>query len=208
MIEISLQKKLNTADGNMMMQADFEVESGIIHTIYGASGTGKTSIFRMLAGLLTPDAGKIVVNGQTWYDAANKINRKPQQRNVGFMFQDYALFPNMSVRKNLEFALKNEQNRVIIDQLMDIIALNELQHRKPETLSGGQKQRVALARALVNKPDLVLLDEPLAALDKPMRQKLQKYVAEVQRELGFTMLLISHDVGEILKLSQGISVLE
>lgn len=124
-----------------------------------------------------------------------KINLKPQQRNVGFMFQDYALFPNMSVRENLEFALKNDQNKAIIDQLIDIIALNELQHRKPETLSGGQKQRVAFARALVNKPDLVLLDEPLAALDKSMRHKLQKYIAEVQREMGFTMLIISHDVG-------------
>lgn len=111
------------------------------------------------------------------------------------MFQDYALFPNMSVRENLEFALKNDQNKAIIDQLIDIIALNELQHRKPETLSGGQKQRVAFARALVNKPDLVLLDEPLAALDKSMRHKLQKYIAEVQREMGFTMLIISHDVG-------------
>jgi molybdate transport system ATP-binding protein len=208
MIEISLRKKLNAADGPVTLEADLNIETGTINTLYGASGTGKTSTFRMLAGLLAPEEGTIVINGNTWYDSKKKINLKPQQRNVGFMFQDYALFPNMSVRENLEFALKNDQNKAIIDQLIDIIALNELQHRKPETLSGGQKQRVAFARALVNKPDLVLLDEPLAALDKSMRHKLQKYIAEVQREMGFTMLIISHDVGEILRLSHRIFLLE
>ncbi|WP_031428875.1 ATP-binding cassette domain-containing protein [Flavimarina sp. Hel_I_48] len=202
MIEISLRKALNLAKGASVLEADFNLQPEIAYTLYGASGAGKTSIFRMLSGLMKPDCGRITVNGTIWYDSEEKINLKPQQRNVGFMFQDYALFPNMSVRENLNFALKKGQNKSIIDHLMEIIELNELQHRNPQELSGGQQQRVALARALVNKPELVLLDEPLAALDKTMRLTLQRYITKVQQEFGFTLLLISHDVGEILRVSQ------
>jgi len=202
MIKISLRKELNMAKGDTLLQADFDIATGSLNTLYGASGVGKTSIFRMLSGLMKPDSGSIVVNGNIWYDSKKKINLKPQQRDVGFMFQDYALFPNMNVRENLIFALKKDQNKAIIDHLIDIIDLHELQHRNPQSLSGGQQQRVALARALVNKPELVLLDEPLAALDKTMRLNLQDYITQVQQELGFTLLLISHDVGEILRISQ------
>ncbi|MGB3774705.1 MAG: ATP-binding cassette domain-containing protein, partial [Leeuwenhoekiella sp.] len=195
MIEISLRKKLNMVGDHKELQVDLNVEHSSVNTIYGPSGAGKTSTFRMLAGLMNPDRGKIVVNEKVWYDSSKNINLTPQQRNVGFMFQDYALFPNMTVRQNLEFALKNGQNKAIIEQLISIIDLDELQSRKPHELSGGQQQRVALARTLINKPDLVLLDEPLAALDKGMRYRLQQYIIKVQQEFGFTLLLISHDVG-------------
>jgi len=149
-----------------------------------------------------------LVHGNTWLDSKNKISLTPQQRKVGFVFQDYALFPNMTVKENLQFALQKNQSQQIISELIELIELGELQHRKPKTLSGGQQQRVALARALVQKPELLLLDEPLSALDLEMRNKLQKYLLQVHQEYGLTTILISHDISEILKLSDEILVIE
>jgi len=215
MLEIKLHKTLQAAQGPMHLAIDVNIEAGQIVTLYGASGAGKTSILRMLAGLLTPEQGRLVVNRETWYDTTQKVWLKPQKRPIGYVFQDYALFPNMTVRQNLEFALpKNKQKNTnkspqsLIEELIDIIALQELQHRKPTTLSGGQKQRVALARALVTQPEVLLLDEPLSALDQAMRQKLQDYLLELHRKFQNTVLLVSHDVGEIFKVSNQVLVLE
>ncbi|MCL4119724.1 UNVERIFIED_CONTAM: hypothetical protein GTU68_004297 [Idotea baltica] len=162
----------------------------------------------MLAGLLSPDAGHISVNSQIWYDALKKIDRSPQKRRIGYVFQDYALFPNMTVRENLEYAKIKYQDHHNIESLIDITELGELQHRNPQTLSGGQKQRVALARALVQQPEILLLDEPLAALDNKIRLKLQDYIKQVHREFNLTTILVSHDIGEIVKLSDNVIVLE
>lgn len=212
MLEIQLRKTLLSAQGTMLLDIDTNIESGKITTLFGTSGAGKTSILRMLAGLLAPEGGKIVVNGKLWYDAAQGTALKPQQRSIGYVFQDYALFPNMTVRQNLEFAFSNKkevrQNQALIGQLMELMELDELQNRKPVTLSGGQRQRVALARALVSKPDLLLLDEPLSALDQTMRQTLQNYLLQLHQEFSPTILLVSHDVGEIFKVSDQVLVLE
>jgi len=208
MISLDIHKTLHAAKGDMKFQLDIQIQEGHLVTLFGESGAGKTSTLRMIAGLLKPDGGKISVHGDTWFDAEKRTNLKPQQRRIGYVFQDYALFPNMTVRGNLEFGLGKNQERCIIDELIEMVELGDLQHRKPDTLSGGQKQRVALARALVQRPDILLLDEPLSALDMKIRLKLQDYILAVHRKYGLTTILVSHDIAEIHKLSDWVFVLE
>ncbi|MBI9064972.1 MAG: ATP-binding cassette domain-containing protein [Marinilabiliaceae bacterium] len=208
MIELDFEKTLNGASGELLLKVNQQITPGRFVTLYGKSGAGKTSLLRILAGLMQADKGLIKVNGSTWLDSANEFNLKPQKRKVGFVFQDYALFPNMTVKENLLFASDNGKDKALIRDLIDIVELGELQHRKPGTLSGGQKQRVALARALVQQPEILMLDEPLSALDHEMRLKLQQYILQVHREYNLTTILISHDVSEILKTSDTMLVLE
>lgn len=208
MIEFRLEKRLNFAEGGRKLDIEIQLEKGQFVTLYGKSGAGKTSILRMLAGLLRPDAGHIQVEGQQWYDHIKNVFLAPQKRQVGFLFQDYALFPNMSVRENLVFALRKGDSDAIIQELIELMELGELQARKPGTLSGGQQQRVALARALVQKPPLLLLDEPLSALDQEMRLKLQEYLLEIHQKYGLTTILVSHEPNEILRLSDTVYVIE
>jgi molybdate transport system ATP-binding protein len=208
MINLWLEKKLTAENGEMQMQININIEQGKFITIYGSSGAGKTSILRMLAGLLQPDKGLITVNQKTWFDSKNKINVKPQKRRIGFVFQHYSLFPNMTIKENLLFALDKGQDIKIVDELMSIIELADLQNRKPEKLSGGQMQRVALARALVRNPEILVLDEPLSALDTKMRTKLQDYILKLHRKFSLTTILVSHDTGEVIKMSDKIFLLE
>jgi len=204
MISINIEKKLHGADGKMKLNLDLQIQKGQLVTLFGESGAGKTSTLRILSGLMQPEKGRIAVNGKIWFDAEKKINLKPRKRKIGYLFQDYALFPNMTVLENLEFALGKNENKTIISELIEMVELGDLQHRKPKTLSGGQQQRVALARALVQQPEILLLDEPLSALDQKIRQKLQDYIVKVHRKFNLTTILISHDEKEILKLSDWI----
>ncbi|MCE7990776.1 MAG: ATP-binding cassette domain-containing protein [Roseivirga sp.] len=207
MIVAALHKKLWSSEGEMNLEVEFSLEKGDFLTLYGPSGAGKTSILRMLAGLLNPEAGSIKVDGKTWFDANTKTNLPPQKRKLGFLFQDYALFPNMTVGQNLCFALSKGQNAQIVEELLDIMELRAMTDRKPDLLSGGQKQRVALARALVPQPEILLLDEPLSALDGEMRSRLQDFILEAHQRFNLTTVLVSHDVGEILKMSDTMLVL-
>lgn len=207
MIKINIHKKLNGIDGIMNLNIHTTIKKNQFTTLYGASGAGKTTILRILAGLSNPNKGLIKVNEKKWFDAQQKINLKPQKRKVGFVFQDFALFPNMTVRENLEFGLLKGQPIKLIDELIEITELGTLQHRKPETLSGGQKQRVALSRALVQQPNILLLDEPLSALDDDMRFKLQDYILQVHKHFKLTTILVSHHLPEIFKLSDKVIVL-
>ncbi len=208
MIHIALQKKLTATHGTMLLDINVDIERGSLVTLYGNSGAGKTSIFRMISGLLHADKGRITVNQKTWLDTEKRISLKPQQRKIGFVFQDYALFPNMTVKENLLYALEKGQNKEIINELIEIIELGDLQDRKPEKLSGGQKQRVSLARALVRKPEILMLDEPLSALDHMMRAKLQDYILKVHKQYNLTTLLISHEIGEVIKMSDKVFMIE
>ena len=208
MIVLDVEKRLESAEGEMKLRIHIKIDKGQLVTLYGESGAGKTSTLRILSGLFKPDSGNIIVNDKIWFDSNKRINLLPQNRKIGYVFQDYALFPNMTVRQNLEFALKKGQSDEKVSNLIEIIELGDLQNKKPETLSGGQQQRVALARALVQQPELLLLDEPLAALDTKIRFKLQDYILKVHREYNLTTLLISHDIGEIMKLSDRVFVLE
>jgi molybdate transport system ATP-binding protein len=201
MIELSFVKKLKSSSGEMILDIDLNLEEGNLITLYGKSGAGKTTLLLVLAGLLKPEKGRIKIGSELWTDTEKGIQLAAQKRNVGFVFQEYALFPNMTIRENLLFALGKNQSDKIVDHLVEIIDLGQLQNRKPTTLSGGQKQRVALARALVKKPKILLLDEPLSALDHEMRAKLQSYIMEVHKEFELTTILISHDVSEIIRLS-------
>ena len=153
MIEMDIIKPLYTADGIINLKVNKKINKGDFLTLFGKSGSGKTTLLRILAGLETPKSGKIVVDKEIWFDSSKKINLAPQKRDVGFVFQDYALFPNMSVKKNLEFALKNKNEIKKVDEILEIMEIKNLSNMKPELLSGGQKQRVALARAIITKPN-------------------------------------------------------
>ena len=208
MIDFSLQKTLHTAEGEMQLNINGSFESGQFISLYGSSGAGKTSVLRMLAGFLNPDNGFIAVNNVTWFNAEKRINAEPQQRKIGFVFQDYALFPNMNVKENIAFALNKNDDKIIVDELLELTGLSTLSSRKIQTLSGGQKQRVALARAIATKPYLLLLDEPLSAIDNTMRVQLQTTLLEVHKRFGVTTILVSHDIDEIIKLCDTVIHLE
>jgi len=208
MIHIALQKELLATQGTIQLDIDITIKPGDLVTIYGSSGVGKTSILRMVAGLFEADKGHIMVGQKTWLDTQNGINLKPQQRKIGFVFQDYALFPNMTVKENLQYALEKKQNNKVIEELIDIMDLGGLQNRYPKKLSGGQKQRVALARALVKTPDLLMLDEPLSALDPKMRATLQDYILKIQKKYNLTILLVSHEISEVIKMANHVVVIE
>lgn len=208
MIRVSIHKRLQGEDGAFELSASLEVAEGEFVALFGPSGVGKTTLLRCIAGLEQPEQGNVVVAGEAWLDTVAGTCLSPQQRRVGFMFQDYALFPNMTVRGNLEFALRKGANKKRVDELLDLMALGEMQHRKPDTLSGGQKQRVALARALASELRLMLLDEPFSALDAEMRARLHEEVLRLQRHFGITVILVSHDVGEVYKLANRVMVMD
>lgn len=208
MIAININKRLDTAEGSINAHFDLTINDGEFLTLFGPSGAGKTTLMRMIAGLEIPDRGVIEVDGDVWFDSTKKINLPPQKRSIGFVFQDYALFPTMSVRENLLFAAENTEQRANVNELIELVELTALSNRRPDTLSGGQKQRVALARALVRHPKILLLDEPLSALDPGMRQKLQDELSLIHERLGVTTLLVSHDIAETVKLSDRLAQVE
>lgn len=206
MLKIHIERSMLTSEGKCLLKVDLEVANNELLCLFGHSGAGKTTLLRILAGLFNPDRGYISFNGEVWYDSAKKINLPPQQRNVGYMFQDYALFPNMTVRRNIEFAQK-VRNAEEVDSLLAHFGLEALQKQYPAKLSGGQKQRVALARALASKPNLLLLDEPLSALDYEMRLCLQDEILKAHNLLKSQTLLVSHDKEEVSKLADTVVIL-
>lgn len=210
MIRINVKKTLEGKRETFHCDYSLELEEGKLATLYGPSGAGKSTLLRMLAGLETPDEGEIYFNRIPWFDSKQKINLKVQKRRIGYLFQDYALFPNMSVRENLIFALDRKTPDGInhVDTLLSQVGVFEQRAKKPQQLSGGQKQRVALARALVRKPDLLLLDEPLSAIDPELRLALQDRILEMQKLTGVTGLMVSHDIPEIYKMSDHVFVVE
>ncbi|WP_200977751.1 ABC transporter ATP-binding protein [Echinicola sp. 20G] len=208
MIDLRLKKALRSDNTEMVLDLDLQFKKGQFITLYGESGSGKTSTLRLISGLMKPDSGHLSIGQQCWFDNEKKINLSPSKRKIGFVFQDYALFPNMTVKENLFFALSDKADQGIIEELIQIMDLGDLQYRKPDSLSGGQKQRVALARALVGKPEILLLDEPLSALDYKMRYKLQTYILKIHQKYKLTTILVSHDIGEIIKLSDLVFELE
>ena len=208
MIEVSIKKKLFSALGKMRLDVEFTIQEGELVTLYGPSGAGKTTVLRMLCGLSIPDEGRISVRGQPWLDSAKKINLKPQHRDIGIVFQDYALFPNLTVKENLRYALKQGQPDAIVNELLEMMELTNLHDKKPELLSGGQRQRVALARAIVRKPRILLLDEPMSALDTALRVKIQDYILRVHEQFKLTTILVSHDIMEVIRLSNRVLLMD
>lgn len=208
MWKVNLNKQLNTGDSSFELSVNFDIQKGDFVAIYGKSGAGKTSLLRMIAGLTTPDSGSISSGEEIWFDAQQKINFPVQRRKIGYVFQDYALFPNMTVRGNVEYARGKQTLVSEVDELLALLELSDLATRKPETLSGGQKQRVALARTLIQQPDLLLLDEPLSALDQEMRFKLQELILKLHQKFELTTVLVSHDLSEIVKMANQVVKLD
>ena len=208
MIEINVTRKLFGGAGELTLAFETSIKKGELVTIYGPSGAGKTSVLRMVAGLLKPDSGSINVDGVAWFDSSKRIHLPPQQRSIGIVFQDYSLFPNMTVRENLEFALQKGQSPAIVEEMLGLTELSNLKDKMPAILSGGQRQRVAVAMAMVRNPRLLLLDEPLSALDSVMQSKLQDYVLQVHEKFKLTTILVSHDINEVIKMSRRVLILE
>ncbi len=200
MIKCNIEKQLKGASGPFSLEIEFTLAAEKTLALFGASGVGKTSILRMIAGLMTPDAGHIKVGGKVWYDSDKAINVPAQDRKVGYVFQDYALFPAMTVMENIRYAAGN-QGSDLVEEVVTFMEIGDLKNQRPGLLSGGQKQRVALARALVQRPSLLLLDEPLAALDTDLRSKLQDFLHEIKSRYEMTCVLVSHDLPEIFRLA-------
>ena len=201
MIHIQLNKRLKSNNGTFALDVDFTISSNEFLTIEGHSGAGKTTILRLIAGLIYPEDGRIELDDEIWFDKKKNISLPAKERKVGFVFQDYALFPNMNIIENLKYALADKKDKNYLNEIIDIMEIGDLIERKPDTLSGGQKQRAALARALVRKPKLLLLDEPLSALDIEMRNKLQDYILRIHGKYNLPTILVSHDISEIYKMS-------
>jgi molybdate transport system ATP-binding protein len=206
-IFIDIEKMMHTAQGPLKLIVQTSLKPGELVALYGPSGAGKTTLLRILAGLSAPDKGVIRFGNTVWFDSEKNLNMAPQLRNTGFMFQDFALFPNMTVEQNIRFAQPNKNEAEIIEWL-NLFGLQELRKRKPNGLSGGQKQRVALARALARKPQLLLLDEPLSALDAALRNSLQDVIEQTNRLSGITTLLVSHDLNEVFRLANRVICIE
>jgi molybdate transport system ATP-binding protein len=208
MITFRINKILDLADGKGMLQVDTALAHRSFTALYGPSGAGKTTILRILAGLLNPEEGYIEVDGNVWLDIRKGINLTPQKREIGFVFQDHALFPNMTVRQNLHYALPKGTDKKQADDMLDLIGLQQLSDQRPHNLSGGQKQRVALARALVRQPKLLLLDEPFSALGDAMRNDLHIQLQKIHDQLGTTTIMASHNIPEICRLAQTVINIE
>ncbi len=202
MIDIDIKKKLHGSNGEMHLDVDLTINEGDFLALTGQSGSGKTTLLRILAGLEHSE-GRVKVGDEVWQD--ENVSLATQKRGIGFVFQDYALFPNMTVLENLLFVNKDKKLAV---QLLGITDLCELQDRLPNTLSGGQKQRVSLCRAMMNRPKLLLMDEPLSALDPSMRTKLQNEILTLHKAFGTTTIMVSHDPSEIYRLANRVVVLD
>ena len=195
MIKIDINKKLHGANGQMNLNVNLEIKNGEFLALAGLSGSGKTTLLRILAGLEEAN-GTIEIDNNIWLN--DKFCLPSQKREIGFVFQDYALFPNFSVLENLLYVKKDKE---LANHLLKITELEELKNRMPQTLSGGQKQRVSLCRALMNRPKILLMDEPLSALDSNMRTKLQSEILTLHKEFNTTTIMVSHDPSEIYRLA-------
>lgn len=205
MIDCHIQLSLD----KFKLDQKFVSEKNVVG-LFGASGSGKTSILHAIAGLNKPANGWIKIRNQTWFDSEKGINLSPQVRHVGLVFQDAQLFPHMTVMNNLLFGYKRisaERKRFDPDYIIELLKLNHLLNRMPIKLSGGEKQRVALGRALLYSPNLLLLDEPLSALDAAHKQEIIPFFQKVQQETDIPMLYVSHDMSEIKQLTEHIWLL-
>jgi molybdate transport system ATP-binding protein len=189
MIEINIKKRVKTYAGTDLIEVSASFHDQCITQITGPSGAGKTTLLKIIAGLIKPEQGKIMVNENIWLDTSAGVNLEPQKRNVGFVFQDYALFPNMTVTEHLHYGSGDAQ---YIDRLIAIGRLDAFRKHKPKHLSGGQQQRLAILRALTTKPKLLLMDEPFSALDHVLKKNIMSELKELFDDLKTTCLVVTH----------------
>lgn len=194
MIVIDIEKKMRTYEGHRLLKVNANIASQNITLVTGPSGTGKTTFLKVIAGLTHPEKGKLIVDGATWLNTETKVNLPPQRRRTGFVFQNYALFPNMTVRQHLEYATTDNE---WITELLHFAKLETLTRHKPEYLSGGQQQRLAIIRALAIKPGVMLMDEPFSALDADMRKEMVPQLKALLQKINATCLLVTHNPQEL-----------
>ena len=207
---MSLSVHIKKTAGDFKVSIDLEHPEGITG-IWGASGCGKSMTLKCIAGIIKPDEGSIVLNGKVLFDSEKKINLKPQERNVGYLFQNYALFPNMSVEQNILCGLSKEKEKSVrrtkMEEMLKVMELTACRKLYPHQLSGGQQQRCALARMLVSQPELLLLDEPFSALDSYLREQLQTQVRAILERFGKDVLMVSHSRDEVYYLCNQVAIM-
>lgn len=206
MLSVDVAKQL----GRFSLDAKFEVASGVT-ALFGASGAGKTSIANMVAGLVTPDRGRIVLDGTVLFDDATGVNVPPHQRRIGYVFQEGRLFPHLTVRTNLAFGRRMNgiaRDEIEEKRIVDLLDIGHLLDRRPGKLSGGERQRVAMGRALLMRPRLLVLDEPLASLDRARKLEILPYLVTLRDEAKVPMIYVSHQAGEIMKLASQVVRIE
>ena len=212
---VDIEKRLGTFD----LKMKFEMQDEVL-ALLGPSGSGKSMTLKCIAGIERPDKGRIVLDDHVLFDSEQHINVKPQKRSVGYLFQQYALFPNMSVYQNIACGIKGavkrgsagadaktKKDRMIRD-IIDMMHLNGLEEKKPRQISGGEQQRVALARILVNHPDALLLDEPFSALDASLRKNLVRETYKLMKDYGKSVIFVTHDQKEAFRLSESVAMLD
>jgi molybdate transport system ATP-binding protein len=196
--------------GGFTIDAAFDTDAQVT-ALFGPSGAGKTSVLYMIAGLLRPQRGVITLGDQVWLDTRRGVCRKAHARHVGFVFQDHLLFPHLSVRRNLMYGRRRRRGRATAiepQRVIEVLELDDLLDRFPRNLSGGEKQRVALGRSLLSGPELLLMDEPLAALDAPLKERILSYFERVVAEWHVPTLYVSHQADEVRRLADRVVALE
>jgi len=213
-IQVAVEKSLESKTRQFKLAAAFTSEEQCV-VLFGPSGSGKTLTLQSIAGLVAPDAGKIALNGRVLFDSRNGLNVPSRHRNIGYLFQDSALFPHLTVLENVGFGLKqnwpwrlSREGRRRVMEFLELFEIPQLAHSFPADISGGQKQRVALARALIQKPDLLLLDEPFAALDTLLRMKLREELAKIRSAFDIPVVMVTHDPEDIRAFAETLVIYE
>lgn len=204
-LKVEIKKKFK----GFLLDVSFETNNDYLGFL-GASGSGKSMTLKCIAGVETPDEGSIVLNDRVLFDSYKKINLKPQERNIGFLFQNYALFPNMTVEENIAAGLKlsKKEKKNIVDDMLKSFHLNGLENKYPNQLSGGQQQRVALARSIAYKPDILLLDEPFSALDHHLKGQVQAEMLELLKIYSGEVLIVTHSIDEAYKFCKNLVIID
>lgn len=209
--ELSIEKRMKSGGEEFLLRSQFSTTEQAL-VLFGPSGSGKTLTLRAIAGMLRPDAGYIRVNGDVIFDSAAGIDLPSRSRGVGYVFQDYALFPHLNVEQNVSFGLASlfgrisNRDRRRVQELIHIFGLDKVAGLKPALLSGGQQQRTALARALATSPRMLLLDEPFSALDQPLRLRMRQELSRVLETFDIPMIMVTHDSDEVESLAEAVVV--
>jgi molybdate transport system ATP-binding protein len=213
-IQVDISKKLSSRGRIFTLEAAFSSDEGVV-VLFGPSGSGKTLTLQSIAGLITPDAGRVMLEDRVLFDSEEGINIPCRHRSIGYVFQDYALFPHLSVAENVGIGLRklwqwrlSRRDRLQVDQFLELFEISRLADSLPDDLSGGQRQRVALARALIRKPALLLLDEPFAAMDTLLRARLRQQLLDLRDRFAVPVVMITHDPEDIKAFAETLVVYE
>ena len=209
MLEITIRKHLP----DFLLKVDYSFDKGIL-VVAGQSGAGKTTLLQCLSGLASPDAGAISMNGNFFYSSEQRINLAPRLRNIGYVFQNYALFPHLTVEQNVSYGLKSreaatgKENTLWNENIYELLKISHIMKRYPSQISGGEKQRVAIARAIAARPELVLMDEPLSALDENTRSLLRQEIKTLQRIWQIPFIIVTHSKEDLRSLADEVLILK